>query len=103
MRHTHAIERLMHIFLSIARTHASVSKRQFNVLIDIQIPDKIKGLKDKPNFPVSYTSTLGKLQTLNRLAIENVSSRGRGVEQAKYCQESALSATGRPRDRDILS
>ena len=53
MAHAHALQRIGHPLLPLARVHAAIGQRQLDVFIDREIANQIEALKDKANLAVA--------------------------------------------------
>src|SRR5205085_4821464 len=83
MGHADAFERFGGPFLSVRRTHSAIRQRQFNVLVNREIADQVKALKNETDFTISNPRSLGKRKVLDRMVIENVLTICRRIEQTE--------------------
>ncbi len=73
VRHVHALQRLHHAVLALARRHpAPVRQRQLDILKHRQVADKVEALKNKPDLLVAYPRPVRKVQVRHRLAVQRV-------------------------------
>src|SRR2546428_11356856 len=103
MAHAHALQRLSHALLPVARVHATIGQRQLDVFVDREIADQIEALKDKANFAVANTSALRQRKSLNWVIIENVLAIGRRIEQTQNRQQRRFAATRGAGNREIFA
>ena len=83
MRHAHALQRFHDPLLALGRRHPlPVRQRQFDVLVDREIPNQVETLEDESDLLVADAGPLGKIQVLHRLVVQHVAASGGSVEQA---------------------
>ena len=85
----------MYTFSAFSFWHLLVCQRKFHILIDCQIADKIKTLKNKSNFPVSDACPLRCRKVGNGIVVEIIVSLRRRIRQAEYGQQCGLTTSGR--------
>ena len=71
MRHAHSFQRFHHARLAVGRRHPlPVGQRQLDVFVHRQIADQVETLKDESDLLVANARALGKIQVLDRLAVQ---------------------------------
>src|SRR5437868_6024277 len=103
VRHAHLLERAMNTLFTFGCAHLAIGERQLDVFIDGEITDEVETLEDEADLLVANASAVGKVQTLHRLAVENIRTVCRSVEQANNRQQRRLSAAGRACHRNVLA
>ncbi len=83
MRHADSLECFSNAFLAFAGAHAAISQRQFDVLINGQVADEVEALKDKSDLAVSDPCALGERKILDRVAVEDVLTVRRCIQQSE--------------------
>ena len=103
VRHADLLQRLLHALLALRGAHAAIGQRQLDVLVDRQVADQVEGLEDEADLAVADARALGRLELLDRPAVERVAALGRRVQQAQDREQRGLAAARGPGDRDVLA
>src|SRR5688572_10495896 len=94
MAHSYAIQRLTNARFSFARVHPPVGQRELDILIDSQVTNQIKTLKDKTYFAIADARSLRQREVLNGLFVKHILAIGWRIEQTQNRQQGRL-ATAR--------
>ena len=103
MRHSHALERLLHPLHALGRAHAAIGEREFHVLVDREVADEVKGLENEADLSVANAGPVGRREIRDVLAAQHVRATGRCIEQAKDREQRGLAASRRAIDRHVLT
>src|SRR6185369_3682489 len=103
MRHADALECIRNALLSLARAHAAIRQRQFNVLVDREVADQVEALEDETNFAVSDPGALRKRKVLYRMTVEDVLTVARCIQQAQNREQSGFAAARRSGDGNVFT
>ena len=92
MRHADALERFVHECFALARAHAAIGQRQFDVLVNGQVADEVEALENETDLAIADARALRKgevrdLASFERIAaVDGVSSRPRMESSVDFPQ-----------------
>src|ERR1044072_2945261 len=103
MAHADALQRFEHETFTLARTHAAISQRQLDVLINREIADEVEALEDESDLAVADAGALREREVRHFGPLERVAAARRRVEQAEDREERRFAAARGPGDRDVFA
>src|ERR1019366_7015778 len=104
LRHPDPLQRFHDSLFSFGGGHSlPVGQRQFHVLVNREIPNKVEALEDEPYFLIADAGPLGEVQVFDWLAVQLVTSGGGSVEQSDDGKQCRLPATRWARHGYILA
>jgi hypothetical protein len=65
VRHSHALQSFSHKSFAITRAHTAIGERQFDILIDVEIADKIEALKNEADLAIANPSAVSQVEVFN--------------------------------------
>src|SRR5579862_97641 len=102
VRHSDLFQRLLNARLPFRRGHSPVGQGQFHILVNSEIANQVKRLKDEAHLAITDSGSFGKRQVRHRLAVQYVRSIGRGVEKPEDGQQGGLAAARWAGNGDVL-
>ncbi len=98
-----SIEHIRDDALPLRARHVAIAERHLEVLVDRQIVEQVIALKHEPDVLLLQRQPVFLPHRMDRLMVQLVLSAPISVMHAEDVEQSRLSRSGRPHDRDELS
>ena len=103
MTHIDASQYFCHTLLAFLRWHIEVDERQFHILFHSQLVDEIETLEHEAYFSFAHVGTLTFFQAAHIFSVEQISARGRVVEQTEDIEQGGFTTARRSHDGNKLA
>src|SRR5208282_2209266 len=101
--HADLLESFLHPLFAVGCAKATIGQWQFYILLDSEVADQVKALKDEADLTVADAGSLGESQVRDRMAVQRIVSARRRIQQPQDGEQRGFATAGRAGDREVLT